>query len=199
MDKREEILESALMSFASNGFQGTSLSQIATRANTQKQLITHHFGTKDNLWREVVNRELTDGVELLLRVKSTSVKDGAEAAIRQFIHEYIHWCAKKKAYHRMMVFDGQADNPRFQWFTENHIEPSHKFMTGVIRDAQEQGAISQGDPGRIYFTFMNMINSLVLGELEFKIFTGRQPDNEGDIEFLKEMIFKVLGLKNSTQ
>jgi len=195
MDKREAILESALAHFSRNGFQGTSLSQIASGAKTQKQLITHHFRTKENLWREVVNRELDDGVELLKSVKNTAKSSGAEAAIRQFVHEYIHWCARKKAFHRLIIFDSQADNPRFQWYTENHFKPSHKVMTNLIRKAQKEGTIGPGSAGRIYFTFMNMINSLVLGELTFKLYTGRTPNNDRDIENLKEMIFKVLDMK----
>jgi len=195
MDKREEILESALAHFARNGFQGTSLSQIATGAKTQKQLITHHFGTKEKLWREVVNRELMDGIELLKAVKKTASEKDAETAIRQFVHDYIHWCARKKAFHRLMVFDSQAENPRFQWYTKNHFKPSHKVMTNLIRKAQKQGVIGKGNPGRLYFTFMNMINSLVLGERTFELYTGRSPDNHKDIENLKEMIFKVLDMK----
>ncbi len=195
MDKREKILESALVEFAKNGFQGTSLSRIASGAKTQKQLITHHFGTKEKLWREVVNRELKDGVELLKEVKETASKKDAETAIRQFIHDYIHWCARKKAFHRLIVFDSQADNPRFQWYTENHFKPSHKVMTNLINKAQKQGVVCAGNPGRLYFTFMNMINSLFLGELTFELYTGRAPDNDRDIENLKEQIFKVLDMK----
>ena len=197
MDKREKILESALKLFAENGFQGTSLSQIAEGANTQKQLITHHFGTKDNLWREVVNAELKDGVELLTTVKKTAAEIDAEAGIRHFIEGYIHWCSRKQSVHRLMMFDSQAANPRFKWYTEKHFRPSHKVMTNLIRQAQDQGAICEGDPGRIYFTFMNMISSLVLGERTFKLYTGRTPNKKDDIENLKRMIFKVLDMKEA--
>ena len=197
MDKREKILESALKLFAENGFQGTSLSQIAEGAHTQKQLITHHFGTKDNLWREVVNAELEDGVELLIKVKKTAEDLDAETGIREFIHEYIHWCARKQSFQRIVMFDSQAANPRFKWYTEKHFRPSHKVVTDLIKQAQKQGAICEGDPGRIYFTFMNMINSLVLGERTFKLYTGRTPNKKDDIEYLKRMIFKVLDMKEA--
>jgi len=197
MDKREKILESALTLFAQNGFQGTSLSEIAQGAETQKQLITHHFGTKDNLWREVVNRELGDGISLLKSVQQTAAEHGAEVGIREFIHGYIQWCSLKQSFHRMMMFDSQAANPRFKWYAEKHFGPSHKVMTDLIRQAQQQGAICEGDAGRIYFTFMNMISSLVLGERTFKLYTGRMPNKKDDIENLKRMIFKVLDIQVS--
>lgn len=195
MDKKKKILSSARTLFAQNGFQGTSLSQIASDAKTQKQLITHHFGTKDNLWQEVVNKEFVDGVEILRSVKQTAEEKGAEAGIRQFIHDYIHWCSSKQDIHRIMIFDSQANNPRFQWYAKKHFQPHYKIMTALLKTAQTQGVICEGDPGRIYFTFMNMINSLVLGELTFKLYTGRAPNNNDDIENLKRMVYKVLEMK----
>lgn len=196
MDRREKIFESALSIFAENGFRGTSLSQIARNAGTQKQLITHHFGSKDNLWREVVNRELVDGVQLLKNVLITAKDHGPEAGIRQFIHEYIHWCFRKKDFHRLIVFDKYSPNDRFKWYAENHSIPSQEAIVKLIRQAQKTGAICKGNPARIYFTFLNMVNSLVLDSATFELYLGRAPNNGNDIEKLKMMIFRVLEMEN---
>lgn len=194
MDKRDQILDSALLLFSKSGYEGTSLSQIASGASTQKQLITHHFGTKEKLWQEVVNRELEDGVDLLERVKQTTATEGAEAGLRHFIDEYIHWVSKKRAIHRIMFFDCQTDSPRYSWFTEKHTIPSHREITSLIKKAQKSGAVHEGNPGRLYFTFSNMISSLVLGDLQFKIYTGKSPFQKKEIEYLKSMVFKILGM-----
>jgi len=197
MNKREKIMESALDLFSQNGFEGTSLGQIAKRAGTHKQLISHHFGTKDKLWREIVNLELKDGVELLNAVKMTTAIEGPEAGLRQFIDEYILWVSKKKAIHRLIFFDSQVDSERFRWFTEKHTIPSHKVITDIIRQAQSAGVVCAGNPGRLYFTFSNMINSLVLGALQFEIYTGRPPFHKQELEHLKSMVFTVLGMAAS--
>lgn len=197
MDKRQQIMQHALVLFAENGFEGTSLGQIAKRASTHKQLITHHFGTKEKLWREIVNHELKDGVDLLETVKMTAALEGPEAGLRQFIAEYIEWVAKKKSIQRLIFFDSQADSPRFRWFTQKHTIPSHAVIVDLIEQAQKIGVVHAGNPGRLYFMFSNMITSLVLGALQFEIYTGRPPYHSDEIDHLKSMVFIVLGMKDS--
>ena len=52
--QRAEILEAAVALFARGGTRGTTLSAIAERIGVTAPAITHHFGTKEALLREVV-------------------------------------------------------------------------------------------------------------------------------------------------
>src|SRR6266576_3725569 len=62
---RERILEAALEEFAANGFAGARVDAIARRAGLNKQLISHHFGGKEALYRAVmVARRSQPGGEL---------------------------------------------------------------------------------------------------------------------------------------
>lgn len=53
---RAGILEAAEASFTARGFAGTSMRDIAGAANVHQSLIHHYFGTKQALWRAVVER-----------------------------------------------------------------------------------------------------------------------------------------------
>ena len=55
LDGRARILAAALQVFATSGFEGSSLREIAAHAGVQHQLVVYHFRTKDALWREVVS------------------------------------------------------------------------------------------------------------------------------------------------
>jgi len=62
---RERILNAALEEFAANGFAGARVEAIAKRAGLNKQLISHHFGGKEALYRAVMaERRLRGGGEL---------------------------------------------------------------------------------------------------------------------------------------
>mgnify|MGYP006447964239 CR=1 FL=1 len=50
---REEILEAASYYFVENGFEGTSIQNVADRAKVNKSLIYHHFQSKEELWKTV--------------------------------------------------------------------------------------------------------------------------------------------------
>lgn len=50
---REKILSSAQKLFAKQGFDGTSISEIAKKADVNQSLIYHYFENKEKLWKEV--------------------------------------------------------------------------------------------------------------------------------------------------
>jgi AcrR family transcriptional regulator len=50
---RRALLDAALDEFAAGGFAGTTVRAIADRAGVSKDLITYHFGSKADLYREV--------------------------------------------------------------------------------------------------------------------------------------------------
>jgi TetR/AcrR family transcriptional regulator len=55
---RTRILDAALEEFAEKGFAGARVEAIARRAGLNKQLISHHFGGKEALYRAVLDEWL---------------------------------------------------------------------------------------------------------------------------------------------
>ena len=58
MDARTKILETATRLFATQGYDSTSLSQVAKVASVSKALIFWHFENKENLFRTALQRTL---------------------------------------------------------------------------------------------------------------------------------------------
>ena len=57
---RERILRAAFQEFASNGFAGARVDSIAHRAAINKRMLYHYFGHKEDLFREVLRRKMTE-------------------------------------------------------------------------------------------------------------------------------------------
>lgn len=57
-DKREEVLDIASETFLSKGFDGTSINLMARQAGISKESIYRYFGSKEDLFLAVVEREL---------------------------------------------------------------------------------------------------------------------------------------------
>jgi AcrR family transcriptional regulator len=57
---RERILRAAFREFASNGFAGARVDSIARRAAINKRMLYHYFGHKEDLFREVLRRKMTE-------------------------------------------------------------------------------------------------------------------------------------------
>src|SRR3546814_14576796 len=74
---RETILDIAEQEFALRGFAGTSLREIAERAEVNQALINYYFGTKQKLFGEVFKRR---GLQITNR--RLELLDELEAASR---------------------------------------------------------------------------------------------------------------------
>lgn len=89
-DTREKLLDAAERLFSENGYDGTSLRDIATRAKLHLALSTYHFGTKEKLFEEVIGRRAIGMTEM--RLKELDQIDFAnltrEEAVRALILAY---------------------------------------------------------------------------------------------------------------
>lgn len=63
---KDRILSAAEELFAQNGFAGTSLRQVTTRADVNIAAVNYHFGSKENLVNEVFRRRMDDMTALRL-------------------------------------------------------------------------------------------------------------------------------------
>ncbi|WP_176489056.1 TetR/AcrR family transcriptional regulator [Rhizorhabdus dicambivorans] len=65
-DTRVKLLDAAERLFAEDGYDGTSLRDIANRAKLHLALSTYHFGTKEKLFEEVIQRRATEMEQIRL-------------------------------------------------------------------------------------------------------------------------------------
>ena len=74
-ERRQQLIEIARSLFAERGYDGTSIEEIAQRANVSKPVVYEHFGGKEGLYAVVVDREMSallDGITSSLTMKHRS-------------------------------------------------------------------------------------------------------------------------------
>jgi AcrR family transcriptional regulator len=65
VERREQLIDVSRSLFASRGYEGTSVEEIAAQAQVSKPVVYEHFGGKEGLYAVVVDREvrtLLDGI-----------------------------------------------------------------------------------------------------------------------------------------
>ena len=78
---RVALLDAALGLFAERGFEGASTRAIAERAGVPQGLVRHHFGSKEALYREVVEQGLSVLAQGFAASKPTSPETVAGVAL----------------------------------------------------------------------------------------------------------------------
>jgi len=91
-EKLESILDVAGNMFGRYGIQKTSLHEIAQMARVAKATIYNYFGSKDQVYLEVLNREVNDVIEKI----SIAVEQATSPAdkLRVFLHAKFHHMKK---------------------------------------------------------------------------------------------------------
>jgi TetR/AcrR family transcriptional regulator len=196
LDGRARILAAALHIFATAGFEGSSLREIAAQAGVQHQLVVYHFRTKDALWREVVSSIFEESRrEQGLSYWTDSVEvQGAAEALRNMLRAFALFTARRPELHRLLSFEGQADSERLDWLIETFIRPLYEISTAAIRAAQRTGMARPGDPGRLHYAVIGVITTSLVFSKEYQRITGLDPFSPAEVEKSVELACGVLGL-----
>ncbi len=91
--RREQLLEISRSLFAERGFEGTSIEEIAARADVSKPVVYEHFGGKEGLYAVVVDREMkalldSTTTALTLDEHPRVVLEQAALALLDYIEEH---------------------------------------------------------------------------------------------------------------
>ncbi len=79
-ERREQLIDTARGLFAERGFDGTSIEEIAARAEVSKPVVYEHFGGKEGLYAVVVDREVR---QLLGMVQGALTAGGPRELLEQ--------------------------------------------------------------------------------------------------------------------
>ncbi|EMG38574.1 transcriptional regulator, TetR family [Desulfocurvibacter africanus PCS] len=101
MTKKEMLIEAAKEVFGEYGYADTTFKKISERAGVAFGLLTHHFGTKENLF-------LLTGLEVLTDLSSRVNKAMADgdtglASILNFCREYLAFSMDTKSHFMVLV------------------------------------------------------------------------------------------------
>jgi AcrR family transcriptional regulator len=88
-ESRAVLLEAAAGEFAKNGPKGTRIQDIVAAAGVNERMIYHHFGSKDGLYRAVMEDQRTRLAQtwapVLDKVATMAPRDGMRLALRGFM------------------------------------------------------------------------------------------------------------------
>ncbi len=131
--RRTDIIEAALAEFASQGFTGTKLDDVAVRAGIGKGTIYMYFNSKVSLFEEVVRYTLFPGREMAESYVEDFEGTATELMVNHFRFIYGFFQNEKVPLLLAIVLAEAARFPQLaQFFFDEMIRPSRQLIQDII-------------------------------------------------------------------
>jgi TetR/AcrR family transcriptional regulator len=135
---KEAVLKAALEVFAQEGFHNAKLRDIASIAGTTHSLIRHHFGSKEDLWKSVVDFGLNLQESNILGILKSNKSSDPVELFREFIKSYVITIARNPDLSKILLHDNSRSSPHLDYLMERQ-KKLHSIVEPVFKNAQKCG------------------------------------------------------------
>ena len=158
--RRDQLVDCAIDALAELGFQGTSVAEVARRADVSKGVVTYHFAAKDDLMFAAV-AEIFDSVKEFLegRLGSTSPQ--------RFVADYINaWVEYYRTRTRYMlaireIWGNFRDDSGRQHFGPQAVAGELAVVQQVLEYGQADGSLGKFDARVMAVTLKASLDALL--------------------------------------
>lgn len=200
-EKQIQIIEEAENLFAEKGFNGTSVREIAAKADVNVAMISYYFGSKEKLLEAIFKyRGETSKMsleELLNNPNLTSIEK-----INKLIENYVAKVLSQQPFYKIMSREMVVNNTQT---TESLIieikQRNLELVRSIISQGQKDGSfIKNIDVPLMISTLSGSANNLISTQKYYRTLSGLNDMNEEDFQkHLKKKlttnlkkIFKIL-------
>ncbi len=163
-DKKTHIINTAVELFAEKGFEGTSIRDIATKADVNVAMINYYFGSKEKLFECMLQEKAAytrDFLEEIIKNKELSEIEKLD----RIIDGYVMRLFTNRKFHRvihqeMMLSQREA----LQEAIVNMISPNSILIRSVIEAGIKNGSFKKVDSLLVIASIIGTINQVLLSK-----------------------------------
>ncbi|CAN7548676.1 TetR/AcrR family transcriptional regulator [Rhizobium sp. LjRoot258] len=189
---RAAILEAATKEFAENGMGGARVDAIAERAGTNKRMLYHYFGDKEQLYLRVLE-EAYVGIrtaERELHIGDQTPQEGiGELALFTWRYFLKH--------PEFLSLLGTENLHRARWLRQSvRLKELHSHLIGELSEVLERGKkagvfIANADPLNVYLTIASLGYFYLSNQYTLSTIFGRDLVEPGNLDAWERHIVHV--------
>lgn len=166
---RSKLLSAAADEFAEKGIAGARVDSIAARAGVNKQLVYYYFGSKDGLYRALLQLRLARPKAVPTDERPT-IGERMAAAARQHLDD--------PAYIRLLMWEALDAGPDGDVAEEEARAASYAALVDRVAEAQAEGEIPADlDPAQVVLSRMAQVMFPVAFPQLTRLVTGCSVDD----------------------
>jgi TetR/AcrR family transcriptional regulator len=129
---RETLLEVATKLFVEQGYEATSVQQIAEAAGVAKATPSYFFGSKEGIWKAVLERQNQSAIEVAPRALARLKRGGSkEQLVEALVDSYFEFLAEHPDFFRLIQWSELQHNPAINELP-SHWEAIAKALEAVM-------------------------------------------------------------------
>lgn len=148
------IMEAAATLFTSQGFDATSLRNIASQAGLSHGIIRHHFGSKLEIWVAIAESAFARYADEMLPVISEAFRsDDAFSAFAKVVRSFIRISMHKPELVNLLVREGGVETSRSE-FIKQRFDLLHEQIAVLFDNAKKESAVLAKHTNDSFFLFL---------------------------------------------
>lgn len=138
---REAILQRAFSAFARQGYDGVTLRQLAADCGISDSLLSHHFGNKQQLWREAADSVFAPLHRQLVETLESIEAENLAWKLRHNLKASLVLLATHPEVVAFMFREGDTESERADHLRRHYVDPYTDRIHRLVDQAAAQGLI----------------------------------------------------------
>lgn len=164
-ERREQILSTALMLFATKGLSATRISDISNSAGISQGLLYHYFTSKEEIFVKLIETafERLNGACRWLEAQPLPPEGKIEFAITGLL-KLLDENPDAARYHLLIAQSAASDAipDEAKSIIKKEYTYPYRAIAGIIAQGQEAGSIRKHDANQLALMFWSTINGLAI-------------------------------------
>ena len=184
-EKQVKIMEAAESLFAETGFNGTSVRDIAQKAQVNLAMISYYFGSKEKLLEALFNYR---GESIKLQIENMLQNDKLSSLQKIFllIDHYLEKIMSQQCFHRIMVREQVVNQTGvIAELIQQMKKRNQELISRLITEGQKKGEFKKNiDIPLMMTTMIGTANHLITTQHYYKALNNLQSLSEADFQKL---------------
>ncbi|UAY55196.1 TetR/AcrR family transcriptional regulator [Arachidicoccus terrestris] len=161
-DKKSHIINVAIELFSKNGFEGTSMRDLASAAGVNIAMINYYFGSKEKLFEAIVegrSEKARKELEELAQDPSMSAIQKMDRIIEMQVAKVL----EKRHFHKVLQNEVMLNKrPELNIAIGNIFKKNGAILRSILEEGVKNGEFNKVDNGLVVSSIMGTINHVFL-------------------------------------
>ncbi|MDT8859377.1 forespore capture DNA-binding protein RefZ [Alkalihalobacillus sp. MEB130] len=155
--KKDRIIDAAVRLFHTQGFDGTSVRDIASKANVNVALVSYHFGGKKGLYEELMTQFLEGHLQIMKNELEKTITTNKELVL-SLIKSLLEYQSKNHFVARMVHREMTMDSVLVRELMSTYLRKEKHDLEEIIRTGMKRGEFRKQPLDFVVIHLRTMIN-----------------------------------------